>query len=249
MKWIFLLCAWLGAESANTAASDLQRINELNECVQVRFQTDRLAPRAGTTGINLGLLSLNTRLFPDAIRADEVPALGMSRMASPPSFGEHFVPNVSAIRDFQPENERELKVITGLEADSVQVGFYLFGKAITRTGAETLNFRALKGPAAITLGTPRPGWYPTVSITRATPDALPDWRTIYPLAQKEMKSFEDGGGGFETSIGSWHVVARPFVASQERCVACHNMARDGSAAVELKDVLGGALYAFRRSRS
>jgi hypothetical protein len=59
----------------------------------------------------------------------------------------------------------------------------------------------------------------------ASADALPDWRTFYPLAQKATKSFADGGGGFETSIGSSQIAARPFIASQP---------------------LGGALYAFRR---
>jgi hypothetical protein len=33
---------------------------------------------------------------------------------------------------------------------------------------------------------------------------MPDWKAIYPFARKAMKSFTDGGRGFETKIGSCH---------------------------------------------
>ena len=174
-------------------------IDELNECVQQRFQT-------------LPISAAPNRL-----------TLGMSRIVRPSSFGEHFVPKFISKRDFEPENDREKAALAALESESVEVGFYLFGRAIVDAPAEALNPRALKGPGAMTKGTPRPAWYPALALGAAPPaDALPDWKTVYPLAQRAMKSFADGGTGFETSIGSWRIAARPVAARQEKCVACHN---------------------------
>jgi len=85
----------------------------------------------------------------------------------------------------------------------------------------------------VTRGTPRPAWIPL-------PGALPDWKTIYPIARRAMKSFEDGGNGFETTVDSWTIAARPVVAAKQTCVACHNHS------VELNKPIGGLLYAFRR---
>jgi hypothetical protein len=51
-----------------------------------------------------------------------------------------------------------------------------------------------------------------------------------------MRSFHDGGAGFETKLASWDIAARP-VSAWERCVACHGNANR----------LGGVLYAFRRA--
>jgi hypothetical protein len=218
MRWVLLLWAVLGTSGGNAPALDLGMIDELNECVQLRFQTPPIP--AGV---------------PDG------PALGMSRIARPPSFGEHFVPRFDSTRDFRPENDREKKALAALEAVPVQVGFYLFGRAIVDAGVETPKYRALKGPAALTRGTPRPDWYPTLVNTGALPSALPDWKAIYPLAQRAMKSFGDGGAGFETSIDSWQIAARPVVARQGRCLACHNVA--------LGQAVGGVLYAFRRDGS
>lgn len=229
MRWI-LLWAVLGTEVGNPPASDLRMIDELNECVQWRFQAPPILARV-----------------PDTL-ANGAPALGMSRIALPPSFGEHFVPRFDSTRDFKPENDRENKALAALEAVPVQVGFYLFGRAIVDSGIEMHSYRALKGPGAVTRGTPRPEWYPTSVNTVAPPDALPDWKTVYPLAQRAMKSFDDGGTGFETSIDSWQIAARPVVASQERCVACHNAPGFRTRApVALNQAVGGVLYAFRRA--
>jgi hypothetical protein len=193
---------------------ELKKIDDLNEVMQRRFQ----AP------------------LPNA--------LGMSRVAMPRSLGQHFAPLVTALRDFQPENPRETQVLAALEETDAQVGFYLFGKAIANTSPAEMFFRALKGPAAITRGTPRPAWYPTLLIAPAAasaPDALPDWNEIYPLAQRAMRSFADGGRGFETSIGTWQIAARPVMAADKKCVACHP-------GVSLNHAVGGALYAFRSAR-
>jgi hypothetical protein len=69
---------------------------------------------------------------------------------------------------------------------------------------------------------------------------LPDWRTIYPLAQRAMRSFADGGAGFETTIDSWRIAARPVIAGQQKCLTCHP-------GVKLDRPLGGVLYAYRRA--
>jgi len=207
--------------------SDLALIDELNECVQLRFQT--LPPSAGLAG----------------------PALGMSRIVRPASFGEHFVPRFVSQRDFEPDNDREREALAKLESESVQVGFYLFGKMILEGSAGDLKPRALKGPGALTKGTPRAAWYPAGLVHPAAPvGALPDWRTIYPLAQRAMKSFADGGTGFETNIDSWRIAARPVLAAQEKCVTCHiNRAYGQGSRAVLHQALGGVLYAYRRAGS
>jgi hypothetical protein len=165
-------------------------------------------------------------------------SLGMSRVAVPSSMGGHFSPVRTAERDFIPENALEREVVGQMEEKGVQVGLYVFGPAILAATPEFQDFRALKGPAAITRGTPRPAWYPGQPKVSAEPhDTLPDWNAIYPLARRAMLSFQDGGAGFETKLASWDIAARP-VAAAERCATCHGNASH----------LGGVLDAFRRAK-
>ncbi len=215
---MLMVLGWAGGGPPRTGANDLPLIDELNECMTARFQNPSPA------------------------------GLGMNRAVGPGSFGMHYQPLVTRERDFQPENPREAKVLAAMEAEKIQVGFYLFGRAVSEANAEALNYRALKGPGAITVGTPRPAWYPGLQAAKVEPgDALPDWKAIYPLAGEAMKSFEDGGKGFATAVGSWQVAARPLLAGNERCVACHNSMGTGSGKrVELNHAVGGVLYAYRR---
>jgi hypothetical protein len=162
---------------------------------------------------------------------------GMSRMAGPSSMGEHFRPRRASITDFASENSDEAQAVAKLEANHVQVGIYLVGAAILRSQPSRLDYRALKGPATITAGTPRPAWYPGDFKASASPDPLPDWNQIYPVARRAMASFHDGGAGFETRLGSWDIAARP-VTAEKRCALCH-----GS-----ETHIGGLLYAFRRAK-
>src|SRR5262249_48139575 len=115
-----------------------------------------------------------------------ITTLGMSRVVQPSSFGEHFQPVRTAERDFQPTSAVEEVLIADMERAGLQVGLYLFGAAIEKAAPDALNFRALKGPGAITKGTPRPRWYPgLLDVTPRippSPDALPGWKTIYPVA-------------------------------------------------------------------
>lgn len=172
--------------------------------------------------------------------------LGMSRIMVRPSFGHHFAPVRSDKRDFMPENAHEKELVAALEARGVQLGVYLFGEDVLKHDSAALNFRALKGPGAITEGTPRPGWYPGLAKSKTIDEnALPDWREIYPVAQKAMKTFQTGEPGFETEIGNWTIAARPALATDARCVHCHQAA--GSKA-QLGDAVGGILYAYRVKR-
>jgi hypothetical protein len=234
MRWFVLL---LAVAAIAGIASDLQKIDDLNNCVQIRFETPAMAaPSPFVAGPNHTLMA-GTAL-----------ALGMSRVTpNNPSFGQHYLPQFTVTRDFEPENGPEKNALDALETAPVQVGLYLFGRAILDSRIETPNYRALKGPAAVTQGGPRPTWYPTGVNPAALPDALPDWKEMYPVAQRAMKSFADGGTGFETSMGTWSVAVRPVIASQERCLTCHNsMAHGTSGAVFLNQTLGGVIYAFRR---
>jgi hypothetical protein len=204
----------------NPRAPDLRLINRLDEAVQHRFEVPMPA------------------------------SLGMSRVIRPSSFGGHFQPNMTLQRDFEPESPAEKEAIAALEQRQIQVGFYLFGATIADSEPAQLNFRALKGPGAMTRGTPRPAWYPLLA-TPAAPkqDTLPDWNAIYPLAREAMKSFQGGGKGFETKLATWNIAARPMTASQERCVTCHsNRAYKPLHEVRLGEAIGGVLYAFRQAR-
>jgi hypothetical protein len=177
--------------------------------------------------------------------------LGMSRVMIRPSLGTHFRPLVSDMRDYAPETDKERDLLASLERQDLQVGLYVFGAAILNHTAEEMDFRSLKGPGAITKDTPRPRWCPAALVfgeQQDNGDALPDWRAMYPLAQRAMKNFADGGHGFETQLDTWNVVARPAIAREGRCVACHNSSRgDNQREFAVGDALGGVLYAYRMS--
>jgi hypothetical protein len=175
-------------------------------------------------------------------------ALGMSRLMVRPSFGHHFRPLISDRRDFAPENADEQRVVDLLERQHVQLGLFLFGESVERQDPAEFGFRALNGPGIITEGTPRAAWYPFMSVSpeRSEPDALPDWNQVYSLAQRGMRSFRDGGRGFETTHGSWTIAVRPALATDQGCVSCHNNTSPSPAReFRVGDPLGGVLYAYR----
>jgi hypothetical protein len=74
---------------------------------------------------------------------------------------------------------------------------------------------------------------------------LPDWNAIYPAAQRAMRSFKDGGKGFETDFLGWTIAARPTIASSSKCVSCHSSFAPRSASVKLGEAVGAVLYAYR----
>jgi hypothetical protein len=159
--------------------------------------------------------------------------LGMSRVAMPRSFGGHFLPIPGAATDFRADTPDEQSVIRELTAGSVSVGFYVFGAAIEHSAPELHDFRALKGPAVATAVTIR--------------SAIPDWKTVYPIAREAMKSFERGAGTLEASAGDWHMVARPVPASSASCIGCHNNPLIGRAGhpILMNNAIGGVLYLYR----
>lgn len=207
------------AFSGNPKEPNLDLINRLSKCVEERFANP--APQS----------------------------LGMSRVAFPNSFGAHFRPDFTLRRDFEPQNGVEREVVAGLEREGIQAGLYVFGLAVATSDGGRLDFRALKGPAAVTSGTPRPSWYPPqTKPDHATQGALPDWEAVFPLARRAMRSFQDGGKGFESKLDSWDIAVRPLIATQERCVACHNSPAYTRVAA-LGQPLGGVIYAFRQARN
>jgi hypothetical protein len=203
---------------------------------------------AGGPKTDLNLIESLDKLIQARFADPQPAALGMSRVAIPNSFGAHFMPLPSRTTDFAPVNAAERDLVGNMEGHQLQAGFYVFGVAVNAPATE-LNYRALKGPAVVTAGTPRPPWYPGLPKTaEPVPGALPDWDAIYPLAQRAMRSFHDGGKGFETTLDSWRIAARPVLAGQDRCVACHNQMRAGGEEVKLNQVIGGVLYAYRRAQ-
>ena len=182
-------------------------------------------------------------------------ALGMSRIMVRSSFGTHFRPVISDKRDFAPQDDGERKALAVLEDRKIQVGLYLIGASILSENSGALNFRSLKGPGAVTIDTPRPKRYPSLLVSvgperlpvtvagDATTVYLPDWIAIYPVAQRAMRSFRDGGKGFETEFQDWTIAARPAIASSSKCVSCHNIL--DAASLKLGEAVGGVLYAYR----
>lgn len=200
-------------------------------------------------------------------------SFGMSRLVMPFSLGDHFRPNYSAVRDFQPENQRETELLAKLEAEGWQIGLYLFGENAVNAPVERMDYRALKGPGVITKGTPRPmSRGPWDRSTAPSPgfSRLPDWATTYPVAQKAMKRFLEDGEAYQTHLGDWTLIAQPVRASKQECLDCHNSGlaskmskpvlpgfalspsrmplgtpRPPSRVLEHNDVIGGVIYAFR----
>ena len=172
------------------------------------------------------------------------PQLGMSRMVLPNSYGNHFSANPHNIRDFVPENENERALLAQMEEQKLEVGLYLFGQAIVDQPYTNLNYRALKGPAIITKGTKRPPLLAGLleSPAKSDPDVLPTWREAYPIGQRAMRSFLDGGHGFETKVGWWTIAARPAIASDARCVSCHISSNESQ---KIGEPIGGILYAYK----
>jgi hypothetical protein len=204
--------------AAGGPKTDLNVIGRLDNIIQARFADPQLA------------------------------SFGMNRVAIDNSLGAHFMPLPSRPTDFAPNNVAERETVDALESHELQTGFYVFGAAVSAPPTE-LKYRALKGPAVVTAGTPRPNWYPGLAKPAVTnPGALPDWDAIYPLAQRAMRSFHDGGKGFEATLDGWNLAARPVVASQDRCVACHNQMRAGAGDIKLNQAIGGVLYAYRRTQ-
>ena len=158
--------------------------------------------------------------------------LGMSRVAFPDSYGRHFSPIISNSRDFIPQNEHEKELLAQLENADLELGIYLFGERVVDQPATAMDYRSMKGPAVVTKGTARSN--------------LPSWNAAYPLAEKAMKSFSDGGHGFETKLDGWTIAARPAIANNARCVTCHNMQRiQGRKPLQTGDAIGGVLYAYK----
>lgn len=184
----------------------------------------------------------------ERLLTSEAGTFGMSRIMVRPSLGEHFRPVITDRRDFAPVNDQERNVLAAMESHKMQVGLYLFGQSILAESAGPFSYRALKGPGAITAGTPRPEWYPFKVLNRIderehSRARLPAWNAIYPIAKRALRSFNDGGKGFEIEFETWTLAARPAIAANSKCVSCHN--RMDRAAVKMGDPIGGVLYAYR----
>ncbi len=158
--------------------------------------------------------------------------LGMSRIVSPDSYGKHFLPIISNSRDFIPQNGYEKELLAQLEEADLELGIYLFGESVMDQPATAMDYRSIKGPAVVTKATVRTN--------------LPSWNTAYPLAEKAMKSFKDGGHGFEVHLDDWTIAARPAIANNVRCITCHNLRRANEwKPLKVGDAIGGVLYAYK----
>ncbi|MEZ5352499.1 MAG: hypothetical protein R2762_07665 [Bryobacteraceae bacterium] len=174
-------------------------------------------------------------------RFGEFQTFGMSRIVTPASLGAHFNPTIGAVRDLTPETEQEKRLIESLEGAGYQVVFYLAGRRILDETPETQNYRALKGPAILTAGTPRPMGPFTILVrpTSTNENAAIDWRSIYPVVRAGMRELDAGKAPPPTMLDSWMVSTKPVRAFKQECTRCH----PGSSA---GDLLGAAVYVYRR---
>src|ERR1700722_17020775 len=182
---------------------------------------------------NIELVNRFDQIIQTRFRDPMPQTLGMNRAVTANSFGRNYQPILTDLRDFMPQNPAESSLLAELEQQHVQLGIYVFGSDVVRSEPAALNLRALKGPAAITAGTPRPPWYPAnvensghvaapplatlrdeSSNRTVAKDALPDWLEIYSTARGAMKSFPEGGKGFETAV-AWRAT-RPWCPGEPR---------------------------------
>ena len=110
---------------------------------------------------------IQARLVSPSVTIGVRQPLGMSRVAQPDSYGSHFSPILGNRSDFVPENDHEKEIVAQLEDKNLELGLFLFGEAVMDRPAIHRDFRAMKGPAAITTGTRRSG--------------LPSWNAAYPV--------------------------------------------------------------------
>ncbi|MBL8234246.1 MAG: hypothetical protein JNL98_37465 [Bryobacterales bacterium] len=175
------------------------------------------------------------------------PEFGMQRIVDVRGLGRHLVSELEhgglrtrMTHSFHPKDEVERNVVSKLVAHNVEMGLYLVGAAVLGRMTERHDARALRGPGMVTPGKGLPrGTLPP------DPDALPGLQAIYPLAHRAMRTFRDGGKGFEAKHGTWNIAARPTLASDQRCVDCHNATGQTGRTFKRGDALGGVLYAYR----
>ncbi len=175
-------------------------------------------------------------------RFGDFQTFGMSRLVTPVSLGMHFRPAFRATRDLVPETPEETRLIEALEHDRFQVVFYLAGTRILSDEQKSKNYRALKGPAILTAGTPRPNGAFTLFVG---PPPAPagelniGWDAIYPVAQSAMRQFGRGVEAVTGHLDGWTISTRPVRAFKQQCIQCHPGSSVG-------DVLGAAIYVYRR---
>lgn len=177
-------------------------------------------------------------------------------------FGITRVPTrISHIKYFAPSNPREVEIVTDLEGDGWEVGFYLAGRRILgeKPGPNDIKLFAdahpvIGGPISITGSLRKPA-------ADVSP-AMPEPAALWDGGQKAMRAF-DSTNRYEFAVGNWTIEARP-IRARENCLKCHNnnaTPPDNNAAVtnvagvihahsktpiRVGDALGVAMYAYTK---
>ena len=171
---------------------------------------------------------------------------------------------------FSPIIPQEKQAVAGLQSAKQQVLFYVVGRNTILGQQNYLSFSPVQGPVYITPNR-RVDSFPTVNLTSQvrfnSADGVPkDAPTDLQLVAAGRRVFDDPTlrEGTNSQIDSWHVVARPVLATSEACVSCHNSRAPWKTAdkrvgftlsrntnrdiVSLHDPLGVALYCYRTTR-
>ncbi|BCM90886.1 hypothetical protein IAD21_02749 [Abditibacteriota bacterium] len=172
---------------------------------------------------------------------------------------------------FSPITSQEQQAVNDLRKDNQEVVFYVVGRNTILRQQNWLSFSPVQGPIYITPNhrvnsAPEVGGRGSQVRFYSQAGVPSDSPTDAQLIKISRRVFNDPAlrEGTNGKINSWHVAARPVLATSEACVNCHNSrapwknkARQSSFVlsrqsnldiVSLHDPLGIALYCYRSTR-
>ncbi len=171
---------------------------------------------------------------------------------------------------FSPVTSPEQQAIADLRKDNQEVVFYVVGRNTILRQQNWLSFSPVQGPVYITPNrkvdsAPEVGGRGSQVRFYSQTGVPSDSPTDTQLINIGRRVFNNPTlrQGTNSKINSWHVVARPVLATSEACVNCHNsrapwktknrqsrfaLRSSNHDIVSLHDPLGIALYCYRSAR-
>jgi hypothetical protein len=174
---------------------------------------------------------------------------GMLRMVAPNS-PKHFP-------YFTPENDQEAQIIDALAGQSYKVGFFLVGRKLLLADEKLLNHEKKRNnpPTDISKSIFRRPL--GVTIRRFAEKELPESSEILVEAREGFKRFDEkvfSDDAIQFTRGGWNYFIRPVLASEQKCVDCHNQRREDieglkswkkDRVLKLNDPLGILIYSYK----
>ena len=141
-------------------------------------------------------------------------------------FGRILPNRFHGVRQFQPENAFEQRVVSELVSKGYQVTLFLVGRWALQAPPDMIdvNRLGLQGPAFIT----------------HADTSYPDAAKLLALGRQALQNFSHSEG-YEVREGEWTAAVRPLRATKQTCVNCH-----AGQGVKIGDALGTAIYVYRK---